>query len=115
MTPFELEKSAAHLGNLLIERKEWLATAESCTGGMVAAALTAIAGSSDVFDRAFVTYSNGAKTAMLGVPASLTVVPLTAIVPRLLTASTSCTGHGLATTASVTLPPLTVTCTWMVP
>ena len=48
-----------------------IATAESCTGGMVAAALTAIAGSSDVFDRAFVTYSNGAKTAMLGVPASL--------------------------------------------
>ncbi len=42
----------------------------------------------------------------IGVPASLTVVPLTAIVPRLLTASTSCTGHGLATTASVTLPPL---------
>lgn len=44
-----------------------LATAESCTGGMVAAAITAIAGSSDVFDSGFVTYSNGAKQRMLGV------------------------------------------------
>ena len=45
-----------------------IATAESCTGGMIAAALTDIAGSSDVFDRGFVTYSNAAKQAMLGVP-----------------------------------------------
>jgi nicotinamide-nucleotide amidase len=44
-----------------------LATAESCTGGLVAAALTEIAGSSDVVDRGFVTYSNAAKMAMLGV------------------------------------------------
>ncbi|WP_150287133.1 CinA family protein [Rhabdaerophilum calidifontis] len=48
-----------------------IATAESCTGGLVAAALTAISGSSDVVDRGFVTYSNAAKTAMLGVPAAL--------------------------------------------
>ena len=49
-----------------------ITTAESCTGGMVAAALTAVAGSSDVFDRGFVTYSNDAKIAMLGVsPATL--------------------------------------------
>jgi nicotinamide-nucleotide amidase len=48
-----------------------LATAESCTGGMVAAALTAIAGSSKVVERGFVTYSNQAKTEMLGVPAGL--------------------------------------------
>ena len=48
-----------------------LATAESCTGGLIAAALTAIAGSSDVVDRGFVTYSNAAKTEMLGVPADL--------------------------------------------
>jgi nicotinamide-nucleotide amidase len=44
-----------------------IATAESCTGGLVAAVLTEIAGSSDVFDRAFVTYSNAAKEIMLGV------------------------------------------------
>jgi nicotinamide-nucleotide amidase len=44
-----------------------IATAESCTGGLVAAALTEIAGSSDVFDRGFVTYSYDAKTKMLGV------------------------------------------------
>ena len=48
-----------------------LATAESCTGGLIAAALTAIAGSSDVVDRGFVTYSNDAKTELLGVPAGL--------------------------------------------
>lgn len=46
-----------------------LATAESCTGGMVAAALTDVAGASDVFDRGFVTYSNAAKEQMLGVAA----------------------------------------------
>ncbi len=44
-----------------------IATAESCTGGMISAALTDVAGSSDVFDRGFVTYSNAAKTDMLGV------------------------------------------------
>jgi nicotinamide-nucleotide amidase len=48
-----------------------LATAESCTGGLVIGALTAIAGSSDVVDRGFITYSNAAKTQMLGVDAAL--------------------------------------------
>jgi nicotinamide-nucleotide amidase len=48
-----------------------LATAESCTGGLIAGMLTGIAGSSDVVDRGFVTYSNQAKTEMLGVPAHL--------------------------------------------
>jgi nicotinamide-nucleotide amidase len=48
-----------------------VATAESCTGGLVAGALTEIAGSSDVVDRGFVTYSNEAKQAMLGVPAAM--------------------------------------------
>lgn len=46
-----------------------IATAESCTGGMVAAALTAVPGSSEMFDRGFVTYSNAAKQDMLGVQA----------------------------------------------
>ena len=45
-----------------------IATAESCTGGLVAATLTAVPGSSDVFERGFVTYSNAAKSEMLGVP-----------------------------------------------
>ena len=48
-----------------------IVTAESCTGGMVAARLTDIAGASDVVERGFVTYSNEAKTEMLGVPTSL--------------------------------------------
>jgi len=47
-----------------------LATAESCTGGLVAAALTEIPGSSDVLERGFVTYSNAAKESVLGVPAA---------------------------------------------
>ena len=48
-----------------------IVTAESCTGGMVVACLTDIAGSSDVVERGFVTYSNEAKTEMLGVPSAL--------------------------------------------
>lgn len=50
-----------------------IATAESCTGGMVAALLTTIAGSSDVFDCGFVTYSNEAKIGMLGVSSGIIV------------------------------------------
>lgn len=49
-------------------KSEQIVTAESCTGGLVAGALTAVPGSSDVFDRGFVTYSNTAKSEMLGVP-----------------------------------------------
>lgn len=53
-------------------RRHWmLATAESCTGGMVAAALTEIAGSSDVVNRGYVTYTNEAKHEMIGVPIPL--------------------------------------------
>ena len=55
-----------------LRRRGWmLATAESCTGGLIAAALTHVAGSSDVFDRGFVTYSNEAKADLLGVPMEL--------------------------------------------
>ena len=63
----ELEALAAKLGALLLANREKLATAESCTGGWVAQCLTAISGSSDWFERGFVTYSNAAKQEMLGV------------------------------------------------
>jgi nicotinamide-nucleotide amidase len=62
---------AAELGERLVERKALCATAESCTGGLVAGAITAIAGSSGWFDRGFVTYSNEAKMDLLGVPESV--------------------------------------------
>jgi nicotinamide-nucleotide amidase len=61
---------ARSLLDLCRMRKLTIATAESCTGGLVAGALTDIPGSSDVVDRGFVTYSNEAKRAMLGVNAS---------------------------------------------
>ena len=61
--------AATELIKLCIERKLTIATAESCTGGLVAGALTEVAGSSAVLDRGFVTYSNNAKQQMLGVPA----------------------------------------------
>src|SRR5215469_18657386 len=61
---------ARSLLDLCRSRRLTIATAESCTGGLVAGALTDIPGSSDVIDRGFVTYSNEAKRAMLGVNAS---------------------------------------------
>ncbi len=66
----QIRRSAATVLERCRARGLTLATAESCTGGMVAAALTDIAGSSDVVDRGFVTYSNKAKQQMLGVPAA---------------------------------------------
>ena len=60
---------AARVGRRLKARRKLLVTAESCTGGWVAQAVTAISGSSDWFDRGFVTYSNRAKQEMLGVKA----------------------------------------------
>ena len=67
----ELIDRATSLIDLLRSKGLKLATAESCTGGLIAGAVTEVAGSSDVFDRGFVTYSNEAKTEMLGVPAAL--------------------------------------------
>ena len=62
---------AAELGRQLLARGWRVAAAESCTGGLVAGAITAIAGSSDWFERGFITYSNAAKSEMLGVPTEL--------------------------------------------
>jgi nicotinamide-nucleotide amidase len=66
-----LEALAAEVGILLRANAQRLATAESCTGGWVAQALTAIAGSSAWFERGFVTYANEAKQEMLGVSAEM--------------------------------------------
>jgi nicotinamide-nucleotide amidase len=70
MTP-ELKDRAAALLKAYAERGLKIATAESCTGGLVAALLTEIAGSSAIVERGFVTYSNEAKTEQIGVPADL--------------------------------------------
>jgi nicotinamide-nucleotide amidase len=59
------------LADLMLKNGLFLATAESCTGGMIAAACTDLAGSSAWFERGFVTYSNAAKTELLGVDAAL--------------------------------------------
>ena len=66
-----LEADLTHIATQLRARGWMLATAESCTGGMVAAACTDLAGSSHWFERGFVSYSNAAKTDLLGVPADL--------------------------------------------
>jgi len=66
-TAAQVERLAAALRR----RGARLATAESCTGGLIAAACTSLAGSSDWFERGFVTYSNEAKAEMLGVPPAL--------------------------------------------
>ncbi|SEL31245.1 nicotinamide-nucleotide amidase [Roseateles sp. YR242] len=55
----------------LIQRRERMGTAESCTGGLIAAACTSLAGSSQWFERGVVSYSNEAKTELLGVPAAM--------------------------------------------
>jgi nicotinamide-nucleotide amidase len=70
----DLSRVAAEVQALAdaLRRRGWhLASAESCTGGLIAAACTTLAGSSDWFERGFVTYSNAAKTEMLGVDAAL--------------------------------------------
>ncbi|GAK32889.1 competence damage-inducible protein A [Iodidimonas nitroreducens] len=73
MTPFPpvIEEAARALVTACRARSITLATAESCTGGLIGAAITEIAGSSDVFDRGFITYSNAAKQDLLDVPMAL--------------------------------------------
>lgn len=65
------DRAVAELGVALRARGWRLVTAESCTGGLIAAACTSVAGSSDWFERGFVSYSNAAKSELLGVPAAL--------------------------------------------
>lgn len=71
MFSFELLNNAEQVLQQLRSKKLTLTTAESCTGGLLSALITEIAGSSDVFTHGYVTYANVAKTAMLGVSESL--------------------------------------------
>ena len=71
MADAETQAAATALLDLCKAKKLMVATAESCTGGLVAGALTDIAGSSAVVDRGFVTYTNEAKHQMLGVPVDI--------------------------------------------
>ena len=71
MFPADIEAAAQRLLDLARARGLWVTTAESCTGGLLGGALTSAAGTSAVYDRGFITYSNAAKTALLGVPAEL--------------------------------------------
>ena len=66
-----LEAILTDISGLLLACGQMLATAESCTGGLIAAACTDLAGSSQWFERGFVTYSNAAKTELLGVDSAL--------------------------------------------
>ena len=66
-----LQTLARTVGERLLARGEWLATAESCTGGLIAKLCTDIAGSSKWLERGLVTYSNAAKESLLGVPAEV--------------------------------------------
>jgi nicotinamide-nucleotide amidase len=67
----DIDVLVAKLADLLREHGQMIATAESCTGGLISAACTGLAGSSDWFERGFVTYSNEAKVEQLGVDAAL--------------------------------------------
>ena len=71
MPSADLIEKAGTLLALYRERSLMIATAESCTGGLIAACLTEVPGASDVVERGFVTYSNEAKTELLGVPPAL--------------------------------------------
>ncbi|MSP95522.1 MAG: CinA family protein [Alphaproteobacteria bacterium] len=71
MFPAHIRKLAEHVLDEARSKGLHIATAESCTGGLIAGALTEILGSSDVVDRGFVVYTNQAKTDLLGVPAGL--------------------------------------------
>lgn len=71
MLPSELLGIAEQVVHKAPLTSSLIATAESCTGGLIAASITEIAGSSEIFDRGFVTYSNESKNKLLGVPKSL--------------------------------------------
>jgi nicotinamide-nucleotide amidase len=71
LPPLSMPALTANLADILQKKGWWMASAESCTGGLIAAACTDLAGSSLWFERGFVTYSNAAKAELLGVDAAL--------------------------------------------
>jgi nicotinamide-nucleotide amidase len=93
MTP---EVSVSTLADVLRGRGERLATAESCTGGLIAAACTELPGSSDWFERGFVTYSNEAKAELLGVEAALIAAHGAVSEPVALAMATGALAHSRA-------------------
>jgi nicotinamide-nucleotide amidase len=96
MFPAGHERQAAALVDLCRAKKLMLATAESCTGGLIASLITSIPGSSDVFDSGFVTYSNAAKSRMIGVPQAL-IARHGAVSPEVAAAmADGAIGHSLA-------------------
>jgi nicotinamide-nucleotide amidase len=101
--------------NFLIKRHIYLTTAESCTGGLIAAACTDFSGSSRWFDRGFVTYSNAAKTEMLGVDAAL-IARFGAVSEEVAAAQVSVAVTGVAgpTGGSVEKPVGTIWIAWCV-
>lgn len=98
MFPIDLASEARRLLDALRQRSLKIATAESCTGGLIIGLLTEIAGSSDVVDRGFVTYSNQAKMDLLGVPSD-TLANHGAVSPQ--TAIAMAEGALLRSTASL--------------
>ena len=66
-SPEDVIKSAEELVKLLVEKKEIVSTAESCTGGLIGGAITSVSGASEVFEKGFITYANSAKEKLLGV------------------------------------------------
>lgn len=69
--PKDILDRARRIVALCGQNRLWLATAESCTGGLIAGAITEISGSSQIFGRGFVTYANEAKVEMIGVPMNM--------------------------------------------
>ncbi len=108
MSSLRLYELSARLGQVLLERGWMLVTAESCTGGWIAEAITAVPGSSQWFDRGFVTYSNEAKQEMLGVSAATLAeqgAVSEAVVSEMATAAlNSCHAHMSVATSGIAGP-----------
>ena len=97
--PNETEEATRRLLEKACERELSLATAESCTGGMLASLLTDVQGVAHAFERGFVTYTNEAKAEMLGVPVALLAAHGAVSEPVARAMSEGALAHSLATVA----------------